>query len=89
MTGDPGSGRTTLGIRFAKVLSKSKGETSARIAKIYAEDFNNKDIPSTIAKIAGGTLIIEEAADLKDEIVKADDHSHGISDRWSGNHPGG
>ena len=70
VTGDPGSGRTTLGIRFAKVLSKSKGETSARIAKIYAEDFNNKDIPSTIAKIAGGTLIIEEAADLKDEIVK-------------------
>lgn len=70
VTGDPGSGRTTLGIRFAKVLSKSKGETSARIAKIYAEDFNKKDIPSTIAKIAGGTLIIEEAADLKDEIVK-------------------
>lgn len=70
ITGLPGSGRTTLGIRFAKVLSKFKGEKSARIAKIYAEDFNKKDIPSTIAKIAGGTLIIEEAGDLEDGVVK-------------------
>lgn len=41
----------------------------ARIAKIYAEDFNKKDIPSTVAKIAGGTLIIEEAGDLSEEVV--------------------
>ncbi len=70
VTGLPGSGRTTLAIRFAKVLSRAKGEKSARIAKIYAEDFNKKDIPSTIAKIAGGTLIIEEAGDLEDHVVR-------------------
>lgn len=69
ITGNAGSGRTTLAICFAKVLSKKKGESSARIARVYAEDFNKKDIPSTVAKIAGGTLIIEEAADLTDEIV--------------------
>ena len=70
ITGLPGSGRTTLAIRIAKALSKYKGENSARLAKIYAEDFNKKDIPSTVAKIAGGTLIIEEAGDLSDSVAK-------------------
>ncbi|MDE6906665.1 MAG: hypothetical protein K2P21_00640 [Lachnospiraceae bacterium] len=70
ITGLPGSGRTTLAIRMAKALSKYKGENSARVAKIYAEDFNKKDIPSTVAKIAGGTLIIEEAGDLSDSVAK-------------------
>lgn len=70
ITGLPGSGRTTLAIRLAKALSRYKGETSARIAKIYAEDFNKKDIPRTIAKIAGGTLVIEEAGDLADGVVQ-------------------
>ena len=69
VTGLPGSGRTTLAIRIAKSLSKFKGESSARIARIYAEDFNKKDIASTIAKIAGGTLIIEEAGDLAEGVV--------------------
>ena len=50
-------------------MSKFKGESSARIAKIYAEDFNKKDIASTIAKIAGGTLIIEEAGDLAEGVI--------------------
>lgn len=69
ITGATGSGRTTLGIRFAKVLSKKKEEASARIARVYAEDFNKKDIAAAIAKIAGGTLIIEEAGDLADDVV--------------------
>ena len=68
--GAEGSGKATLGIRFAQCISCEKGETSARIAKIYAEDFNKKDIPSTVAKIAGGTLIIEEAGDLDDAVVE-------------------
>lgn len=68
--GAEGSGKTTLAIRFAKCISQEKGEESARIAKIYAEDFNKKDIPSTVAKIAGGTLIIEEAGDLEDAVVE-------------------
>ena len=68
--GAEGSGKSTLGIRFAKTISEEKGEESAKIAKIYAEDFNKKDIPSTVAKIAGGTLIIEEAGDLDDTVVE-------------------
>ena len=65
--GAEGSGKSTLGIRFAKTISEEKGEESVKIAKIYAEDFNKKDIPSTVAKIAGGTLIIEEAGDLDEK----------------------
>ena len=68
--GAEGSGKSTLGIRFAKTISAEKGEESTKIAKIYAEDFNKKDIPSTVAKIAGGTLIIEEAGDLDDAVVE-------------------
>lgn len=70
ITGLPGSGRTTLAVRMAKALSIYKGENAARVAKIYADDLNKKDIAATVAKIAGGTLIIEEAGDLEDEIVK-------------------
>ena len=68
--GSDGIGKSTLGIRFAKTISEEKGEESVKIAKIYAEDFNKKDIPSTVAKIAGGTLIIEEAGDLDDAVVE-------------------
>ena len=70
ITGLPGSGRTTLGVRIAKALSLEKKESSARVAKIYADDLNKKDIAATVAKIAGGTLIIEEAGDLEDEVVR-------------------
>ena len=70
ITGSFGSGRTTLGIQFAKMFSKLKGESAARVARIDAKEFNKKDIPATVAKIAGGTLIIEEACDLEDEVVK-------------------
>ena len=41
--GAEGSGKSTMGIRFAKTISEEKGEESAKIAKIYAEDFNKKD----------------------------------------------
>lgn len=70
ITGLPGSGRTTLGVSIAKALSLEKNEKAARVAKIYADDLNKKDIAATIAKIAGGTLIIEEAGDLEDETVR-------------------
>ena len=54
---------------MAKIISRCKGQTTARVAKIYAEDFNNKDIAATVNKMAGGVLIIEEAGDLNDNAV--------------------
>lgn len=66
LVGDAGNGRTTLAISLAKIISRCKGQQVAKVAKIYAEDFNNKDIAATVSKMSGGVLIIEEAGDLND-----------------------
>ena len=66
LIGDAGNGRTTLALGMAKILGRCKGLQSQKVAKIYAEDLNGKDIAATVNKIAGGILIIEEAGDLND-----------------------
>ena len=66
LIGDAGNGRTTLSLGMAKILGRCKGLQSQKVAKIYAEDLNGKDIAATVNKIAGGILIIEEAGDLSD-----------------------
>ena len=66
LIGDAGNGRTTLALGMAKILGRCKGLQSQKVAKIYAEDLNGKDIAATVSKIAGGILIIEEAGDLSD-----------------------
>lgn len=67
--GGHGCGKTTIATGLAKAIAQEKGNQFVKMAKIYASDFNRKDIASTIAKIAGGTLIIEEAGDLEDNVV--------------------
>lgn len=67
--GGHGCGKTTIATGLAKAIAQEKGNQFVKMAKIYASDFNRKDIASTIAKIAGGTLIIEEAGDLEDSVV--------------------
>lgn len=68
--GNRGSGRSTIGFDIAKALSAEKNVAVVKVAKIYAADLNKKDIPSTIEKIAGGVLIIEEAGDLNDTVIE-------------------
>ena len=67
--GDHGCGKSTIALGIAKAIAMDKGNQYAKMARIYATDLNRKDIAATIAKIAGGTLIIEEAGDLEDAIV--------------------
>lgn len=67
--GGHGCGKTTIATGIAKAIAQDKGNQFVKMAKIYASDFNRKDIAATIAKIAGGTLIIEEAGDLEDAVV--------------------
>ena len=67
--GSHGCGKTTIATGIAKAIAQDRGSQFVKMAKIYAADFNRKDIASTIAKIAGGTLIIEEAGDLEDTVV--------------------
>jgi hypothetical protein len=64
------SGKTTLAMNIAKAVAQEKGSQTMKIARIYAADLNRKDIAATIAKIAGGTLIIEEAGDLEPGTVE-------------------
>ena len=68
--GAHGSGKTTLAMNLAKAIAQDKGSQVMKMAKIYAADLNRKDIASTVAKIAGGTLIIEEAGDLEPGTVE-------------------
>lgn len=68
--GAHGSGKTTLAMNLAKAIAQDRGNQVVKMAKIYAADLNKKDIAATVAKIAGGTLIIEEAGDLDDNTVE-------------------
>ena len=68
--GAHGSGKTTLAMNIAKAVAQDKGNQVMKMAKIYAADLNRKDIAATIARIAGGTLIIEEAGDLEPNTVE-------------------
>lgn len=68
--GAHGSGKTTLAMNLAKAIAQDKGNQVMKMAKIYAADLNRKDIAATVAKIAGGTLIIEEAGDLEPGTVE-------------------
>ncbi|MDO4344999.1 MAG: hypothetical protein Q4C50_09380 [Eubacteriales bacterium] len=69
LVGDAGNGRTTLAISLAKIISRCRGLQTAKVAKIYAEDLNKKDIAATVSKMAGGVLIIEEAGDLDENAI--------------------
>ena len=68
--GAHGSGKTTLAMALAKAIALDRGSQTMKIARIYATDLNRKDIAATIAKIAGGTLIVEEAGDLEPDTVE-------------------
>ena len=67
--GAHGCGKTTIATGIAKAIAEDTGTHSVKMARIYAADLNRKDIAATIAKIAGGVLIVEEAGDLDDAIV--------------------
>ncbi len=67
--GGHGSGKTTIGTNLAKAIAKEKGKQYVKMARIYATDLNRKDIAATVAKIAGGILLVEEAGDLDDSVA--------------------
>ena len=67
--GGHGSGKTTIGMNLAKAIAREKGKQYVKMARIYATDLNRKDIAATVAKIAGGILLVEEAGDLDDAVA--------------------
>ncbi len=68
--GAHGSGKTTLAMNIAKAVAQDRGSQVMKMARIYAADLNRKDIAATVAKIAGGTLIVEEAGDMEPNTVE-------------------
>ncbi len=67
--GGHGCGKTTIATGLAKAIAQEQGNQFVKMAKIYATDLNRKDIAATVAKIAGGVLIVEEAGDLDDSVA--------------------
>ena len=67
ITGSPGCDTMTFAKNIIKLLKKRDKEFSGQVAKISGDTFNRKDAAKTIAKVEGGTLIIEKAGGLSKE----------------------
>jgi len=69
--GRKGSGKTVLAVDVVKAIQKSRKLKSGKVAIISAESLNKKDIPETVRKIHGGSLIIENAGKLSQPTIDA------------------
>lgn len=71
VTGDVGSGKTSVAMRIIKAAQVNKEEKVETIAKIKADLLNQKQITEIFDKVNGGVLIIENAGSLKPTTVYA------------------
>ena len=69
--GRKGSGKTVLAVDVVKAIQKSRKMPSGKVAIISAEALNNKDVPATVRKVHGGSLIIENAGVMTPKTVEA------------------
>ncbi len=65
ITGEEGTGTTTLAKLLIKEIQLSDSNFSGKVAKIYGAILNKKDVSATLSRLSGGALIIENAADMK------------------------
>lgn len=70
VTGREGSGKTRLSEGLIKALCKERQMEGAKVAYITAEKLNKKDPVAVVGKLAGGFLVVENAGDLKEEVVE-------------------
>ncbi len=68
--GHKGSGKTVLAVDIIKALQKNRNLEKGRVAIIDAEKLNHKDLNAIVDRLAGGALIIEQAADMSAETVE-------------------
>lgn len=64
ITGDTGSGKTSVAMRIIKASQVNKEDKIETIAKIKAGLLNQKDVETIFDKVDGGVLIIEQAGEL-------------------------
>lgn len=67
VVGDPGCGKTVLGTAVVKIMQDEIGKPAGKIGKLTGKALNEKDPDKVLNQVAGGTLIIEKAGDIKKE----------------------
>ena len=65
ITGEGGTGKTTLASDIVKAIEKQRKNTGAKLVKVEAESLNGKNISTVFGKLGGGALLIEKAGRLK------------------------
>ena len=61
------TGKTRLISSLIPAICKELNIEASKVAYIFAEDLNGKDIPEIVSKLAGGFLVIEDANQLSQE----------------------
>ena len=65
ITGEGGTGKSTLASDIVKALQKQRKNPDAKMAKVDAGDLNGKNVSTIIKKLDGGALLIEKAGRMK------------------------
>lgn len=65
ITGEGGTGKSTLASDIVKALQKQRKDSGAKMAKLEASELNGKNVSAVIKKLGGGALLIEKAGRLK------------------------
>lgn len=65
ITGEGGTGKSTLASDIVKALQKQRKASGANMAKVEAEELNGKNVSAVIKKLGGGALLIEKAGRMK------------------------
>lgn len=63
------TGKTRLISGLIPAICSELNIEASKVAYVFAEQINDKDIPSVVAKLAGGFLVIENANQLAQETV--------------------
>lgn len=65
ITGEGGTGKTTLASDIVKALQKQRKNAAAKMVKVEAESLNGKHVSAVFGKLDGGALLIEKAGRMK------------------------
>lgn len=67
VTGESGTGKTTLAIDMVKAVQKQRRAKGSKMAKVTGEALSQKDVGAVVRKMNGGALVIERAGGLTTE----------------------
>ena len=71
VTGDEGTGTVSLAKGLIRSVQLSDNNFSGKVAKITANSLNRKSVEDVVDKLSDGALIIQHAADMKQDTVKS------------------